>query len=501
MFSRFLLSLVWMGVWIPLTLKAESLRAGVAKVDITDHAAGPVHDPSFAKVLVLEQGSTRVALITIDAVATEELGRIGNGFLATVRSHLDKNFAIPPSSVVVNASHCHGIIRGDTAQLVIEAVGQAVKQMVPVKVGAGVGHEDRISENRRLLMKDGSEVDMRRAYSLPQDADVAAVGPIDPQIGLLRLDKEDGTPLAIVYQFACHPIMNPPGMGSSADFPAYASKVIEDNLGHDALAFFLQGCGGDINPRRYKEINVPSSAEPLGTRLGLSAMAGARQIQTHQGAILKASNEIIALPRGADLAQRIKTIEAQRLQLLASLKPTNINFKTFVPLLIQQRLSPDLPSHYAQSYLRDAQLQQDSELKRLDADNRASVEAYLQNIHTMETLTRLNTNLALLQKHLRQNQEAGKGTVDVEIAALRIGNFKLITFPGELTVQIGLNIKKAAATPHTFVSGYTNGYIYYAPTVEQRQNKGYAQEDCDSILAPEWQQLFESKALEMLKRL
>ena len=76
-----------------------------------------------------------------------------------------------------------------------------------------------------------------------------------------------------------------------------------------------------------------------------------------------------------------------------------------------------------------------------------------------------------------------------------------MTFPGELTVQIGLNIKKSSGDPLAFVAGYTNGYIYYAPTASQRGNSGYAQEDCDTLVAPEWQAIFETKALEMLKGL
>src|SRR5207237_138624 len=113
---------------------------------------------------------------------------------------------------------------------------EAWKGMVPVKVGAGTAQEARISENRRLKMKDGSEVDMRRAYSLPRDEEVAGVGPIDPQIGLLRLDREDGQPLAVLYQFACHPIMNPPSKGNSADYPGFASKAIEESLGGGVIA-------------------------------------------------------------------------------------------------------------------------------------------------------------------------------------------------------------------------------------------------------------------------
>jgi len=168
--------------------------------------------------------------------------------------------------------------------------------------------------------------------------------------------------------------------------------------------------------------------------------------------------------------------------------------------LIQERLSPDFPSHHAQSYLHDQALDRKA-ITQLDADNRTSVDAYLQNVATMEQLTRLNTNLALLKKHFAETKAANKPTLEVEVCGLRIGDFKLVTFPGEITVQVGLNIKKAANDAHAFVSGYTNGYIYYTPTQAQRTNTGYAQEDCDTLVAPEWQSIFETKALAVLKGL
>lgn len=482
------------------SLLAGGLSAGVSRVDITDYKAGPVHDPSYAKVLVVRGEIETLVLITLDAVATEEIGRIGNGFLATVRGQLQKELGIQPASVVANASHCHGIVRGDLAPLVIQAVKEAWGKQVPVTVGAGAGHEDHISENRRLKLKDGSETDMRRAYSMPKDEDVVSVGPIDPQIGLVRLDREDGKPLALVYSFACHPIMNPPYKGSSADYPAFASKVIEESMGNDAMAFFIQGCGGDINPVRYKEVNTPPDAEPLGNKLGLSAMRAAREIQPRPTSDLKVTREVITLPRGMDLEQRIAAIQTEQVKLLATLKPTNISFKTFLPLLIQQKVTPDFPSHYSQSYLHDKSVNRQV-LPGLDKDNQASVEAYLQNLQIMERLTRLNANLALLKKHLAQTKAAGKPTLDVEVVGLRLGDFKMVTFPGELTVQVGLNIKNAVKDPHAFVAGYTNGYIYYAPTVAQRNNTGYAQEDCDSLVAPEWQQIFETKAVQVLRDL
>ncbi len=477
---------------VPAGYSAD-LSAGVAKVDITDRT-GPVNDPCFARALVLKSGETTAVLVAVDAVAIGEIGRIGNGFLANVRSELQRDLGIPPAGIIINASHCHGIVRADLQQLVVQAVKEAAKNLVPVKASAGNGSETRISENRRMTLKDGTQADMRRAYSMPRDEEVASIGPIDPQVGLLRLDRTDRTPLAIVYQFACHPIMNPPSKGNSADYPGFASKVIEEATG--ATALFLQGCGGDINPVHYKEVSRPANAEPLGSMLGTTVLSAIRQFKPQTEATLKVSREVIALPRAADFEKRIANVEAEQKALLAALRPTNINFKTFLPLLIQHRMSPEMPSHYAQGYLQNAK-----PLQQLDADNKALVESYLGNITIMEKLTRLSANLSLLKKHLEQTKAAGSPTLDAEVCGLRVGDFKLVTFPGEITVQVGLNIKKAAQDANAHVSGYTNGYIYYTATVAQRTNTGYAQEDCDVLVAPEWQELFETKALEVLKNL
>lgn len=496
----FLRSLVGVSfLFAAVSSPAAELRAGAARTDITDRS-GPVNDPLFAKALVLQSEGTTMVLVTIDAVAIGEIGRIGHDFLPAVREQLKKELGIPPESILINASHCHGIVRPDLLALTVQTVKEAWKAMTPVKAGVGVTHEDRISENRRIKLKDGSEVDMRRAYSMPRDEDVASVAPIDPQVGLLRLDRENGEPLAVIYHFACHPIMNPPWKGNSADFPGYASKLIETSLGGKATAFFVQGCGGDINPVGYKEVNTIPDAEPLGNLLGLNVVQAVQKIETKAGAPLKISREMMTLPRGADLAKRMAVIQTEQARLLASLKPTNINFKTFLPLLLEQKLSPEYASQYAQSYRHEQALGRDR-IAKLDADNKGNVEAYLANIATMERLTRLNTNFALLKKHLAQNEAAAKPEIDVEICGLRIGDFKMVTFPGELTSPVGLRIKKSANDPYAFVAGYTNGYIYYLPTVEQRLNSGYAQEDCDSIVAPEWQEKFEKKALEILRGL
>ncbi len=502
-FSRRNLALTVLTVFSTVFFRPAStsaaLQAGAAKVDITDRDAGPVNDPLYVKALVLREGDVTVAIVTVDAVAIAEIGSIKNDYLANVRAALKRDIGFDPQRILINASHCHGKVCADVEARTVEAVKLAAKQLVPVRVGAGQGHEDRVMENRRLKLKSGREADVRHAYSLPPDDDVVGTGPIDPAIGLLRLDRLDGRTLAVVHQFACHPIQGVPNGGNTADMSGFASQVLEDSFGDGAIALFLQGCGGDVNPLRYKQVDEPRDAEPLGNQLGLSAMRAAKKIVCRDDAPLKWINETLAVPR-ADNAERIAAVEAEQTRLVQSLKGTSLNLKTFLPLVVKQGLSNPFPSYYSHRYLHDLQIKR-NDLERLDAENRANVEAYMRNIYTMEELTRLQTNLALLKKHQARNVAAGSRTMDVEVVGVRVGEFSLVTFPGELTVQIGLNIKQAAGKPQTFVSGYTNGYIYYAPTAEQLRNVGGAQEDSDCLLAPEWQAVFETKALDVLRRL
>jgi hypothetical protein len=477
---------------------AAQLLAGAAKVDIGNPAV-KANDPLYAKALVLRTGATTVAIVTVDAVALEEIGPIRKPYLSEVRSQLRKELNIDPAHVVINASHCHGSVAPDVAQRTVQAVKDAFRRMVPVRTATGTGHEDRIMENRRLRLKNGREADVRRAYSLPPDEEVVGAGPVDPEIGILRLDRENGQTLAVVYNFAVHPIQGVPSGGNTADITGFASRAIEDSLGHGAIALFLQGCAGDVNPIRYKDTSRPPDAEPLGNMLGLSTVKAMRAMPGGESGNLTLIHETMELPR-ADLAPHIASLEAEEQKLLRSFRPTSLNVKAFVDLLARYRLFSDFPSYDSHLYLHE-QAGARPDLSRLDAENRKAVAEYLRNVYTMERLTRLQTNLALLRKHQAANRAAGRKAIDVEVTGLRIGRFVLVTFPGELTVQTGLDIKRMSPHKPTFVAGVTNGYIYYAPTPEQLKNVGGAQEDSDCLLAPEWHALYKKKVEEILRRL
>ena len=487
------------GLLVIRPANAGPLRAGASKVDVTHPDTETHNERLYVKALVLSDDVTTAAIITVDAVAIGEIGPIKSDYLPKVRAQLERELQITPANVFANASHCHGIVCVDIDQKTVQAVKEASRKLVPVKVGVGIGHEDRIMENRRLKLKNGREADVRHAYSLPPDAEVVGVGPVDPQIGVLRLDSLDGQTVAVVYNFACHPIQGVPSGTNTADLVGFASRVIEDNLSEGTTALFLQGCGGDVNPVFYKDVDHPRDAETLGNLLGLSTLKAVRKIDCREAKTFKLLNEPLALPR-ADLAQRIEALQTEQLRLAQSLKGTRLNLKTFLPLVVKYNLSAQFPSYYSHRYLHDETIGR-QDLNKLDAENRRNIQAYIGNIHAMEELTRVQTNLALLKMHQQQFLAAGRREIDVELIGLRVGDFVLVTSPGELTVQIGLNIKQASPHKPTFVAGYTNGYIYYAPTAEQLANRGGAQEDSDCILAPEWQKVFEDRVAELLKKL
>lgn len=481
----------------------SSLRAGVAKSDITTEEQGVrVNDPLFAKALVLEDGKTRLAIIAMDAVAIGGIGDINDDFLPKLRKRIEEELQIPAANVLVNASHTHppGRLLCDGEQQLsrtFDAVRRAWENRVPVRVGCGTGYEDRIMMNRTLRLKDGKAWTIRHSNPCPPDDEVESVGPVDPEIGILRVDRVDGATLAVVYNFACHPYVGVPKGGVTADFPGFASKVIEDTLGNGAMALFLQGAGGDITEILYKDVNRPRDCEPLGTMLGLSTLAALRGIQTKE-AVLSVINEPLPLPRKFDMPERIAELVEEQGSLLASLRGTSLNLKTFLPLYLKQALDAECPSYYSYRYLQAEKTGSD-EMAQIDAQNKAYVAKYLQNIRAMEKLARIEDKIGTLKRHQGINEAAGEPTVATEVQGMKIGDFVLITSPAEVLVEVGLNMKKASPHEHTFMAAFSNGYIHYGPPASEYPRGGYEVTEC--LLAPEWQALYEAKAAEVLGRL
>ena len=95
------------------------------------------------------------------------IGYIKNGFREKLGAKLKKELGLDPGALSVNCSHCHGVPCADVLDRTAQAVKQAAAKLVPVRIGVGTGHEDRVHENRRLKLKDGRELVMPR-YTEPE---------------------------------------------------------------------------------------------------------------------------------------------------------------------------------------------------------------------------------------------------------------------------------------------------------------------------------------------
>ena len=484
------------------SIYAASLRAGVAKIDVTKNpSTALVNDPLYVKALVLDDGKTKAVIVTLDVVLVE------NDFVDETRARIQKQLKIDGNNVLINASHNHhvnGQLAEDCMEKTVQAVKEAYRNMVQVKIGAGTGIENRITMNRRLKLKNGKEWTIRRGTPSPPDENVIGVAEtFDPEIGILRVDRLDGKPLAVVYNFTGHPYSGVPNKGATACFPGFASRTIENNLGNGVIALFLQGAVGDVTPILYKDGNAPRHSERFGTLLGLSTLDALKNIPVKKKAGIQIIRESIKLPIRTDIPERIDSLKARKKLILDYFKGegcgshgggTKLNFKSFLSLYMKYMMFPQSPSYYSYRYMQEENIGTE-DLKMMDAINRRDIEKYLSNIYKMEELIKIEANLRFLEEEIPQNP------LTVEVMGMKIGEYVLITFPGEAFSQIGLNIKNRSPFENTFVCGCTNGFITgdYAPTSDAYDGEAY--EVSCSKLAPEWQEIYENKVMLILNKL
>jgi hypothetical protein len=479
------------------------LHAGVAKSDITVRDASViVNDPLYAKVLVLDDGATCAVIIAMDVTAIGGIGDVTDDFLPQLRQRIESELSIDGSHVLVNASHTHPpgrLVCGETELLdkTFDAVLRAHRSMMPVRVGSGSGREDQITMNRNLKMKDGRHWTIRHTNPSPPDEQVVGVGPIDPEIGVVRFDRMNGSPLAVIYNFACHPLFGALGGRVTADYPGIASKIIEDSLGNGAMALFLQGAGGDVIDVYFKEFNQTRNIEPMATKLGLCTLETLKCIESKEarlGLISKTSQ----LPRRTDILERLQVLRNEQASLLESLRYTMLNLKTFLPMYLKHLMSPQFPGTNSYGYLQ-AEKNNNNDLIDMDSFNKRGVEKYLENIYTMEKLARIQDEIMTYERHQAINDESGEKTIDAEVVGLKIGDCVIITAPIEVLTEVGLNVKNASPYEHTFMAAFTNGYMHYGPPAADYDKGGYEVIEC--FLAPEWQQAYEQTAGDIIRRL
>jgi hypothetical protein len=480
----------------------STLRAGIARREITTEEQGiAIRDPLWAKALVLESGGTRVVLLTLDAVAIGGICDVSDEFLPQLRERIERELQIPAPQILVNASHTHPpgrILCADDELLrrCFDVVKNALGNLTPVVAGTGKGRNDRLTMNRNLQLKSGRHWTIRHGHPGPPEDEVVGVGEIDPEIGVLRIDKTDGKPLAIVYNFASHFLFGDPQGSVTANFAGIASDILEETLGEGAMAFFVQGAAGDVIDVGFKDFSKPRDIVPFGTALAGSTLDAYRDIQTGD-ADLNLVSETIELPRRTDSAERIAFLRNEQRETLASLRGTTLDFQTFLPLYLRYHLAPQHPAGSFFSYLQAEKIG-DELPAQMDEFIREKLDTYLASVRAMEKLARIEDEIATFERHRKINEEANSETASAEVAGLKIGDCIFVTAPIEILTEVALNIKADSPYENTFIAAFTNGYMHYGPPAADYDKGGYEVTEC--FLAPQWQEIYESKVQEILAR-
>ncbi|RMG34687.1 MAG: hypothetical protein D6725_13805 [Planctomycetota bacterium] len=249
-----------------------SWRAGVARAVITPPklmwmsgyasrnrpAEGKLHD-LWAKALVLEDGTRRYVLVTLDLVG------IGRELSDRIRRQLERTHGLKRSQITLATSHTHtGPVVGrnlatmyflDAEQKrrvaeyadflttrIVRAVGQAFADLAPATLHYGENHA-AFAVNRR----NNREADVPRLREAGQ-----LRGPVDHSVPVLAVRRPDGSLKAIVFGYACHATVLS-FYKWSGDWPGFAQLEIEHRH-PGATALFVAGCGADQNPLPRRKV-------------------------------------------------------------------------------------------------------------------------------------------------------------------------------------------------------------------------------------------------------
>lgn len=405
--------------------------AGARKIDITPavpvwmdgmlraHQSQGVHDPLFARCLVLANGpdpAGAVAIIAVDVCA------LGADLCATMRAASAASSGLGAGHIIIAATHTHSgpatygffnpredeynqWLSGRIAQLVAEAS----RDLQQAEISCTRGREESISRYRRLLADDGHVVMNWEPF--PSERLVGPLGVADTDVGVLKITPlcKPHDVLALLFNFAGHPnVMSGDNYLLSPDFPGMAAQLLEERFG--GVAIFVNGAQGSVDIDGLRDRDW-EGVERLGSALAQAVAATAS-----------------TMAQIGDLG------------------------------VCTDRIAYDLPSRKITP--REWLWAQDV-LARTGGEVAALADGVGDDY------------LAVLYKSLRESE----GTdLHVEQVCIAAGDCAFITFPGELYTEIGMAIKAQSPFKQTYVIGLANGYIGYVPTRKAIAEGGYSED-------------------------
>lgn len=231
----------------------DAFQVGVGQRDVTPQARMPMWgygarrdalsegtlDPLFAKAIVIQAKGGKVAIVGTD---------LGRGptppMMEMIREQLREKADI--EHVIISGSHSHhgpvieltdkeghGAGKFDAAvayarqlpELLIEAILEANENLQPARIGWATKDLD-YNRNRHTQRQPKAT---------------------DPMLAVVRFDDLEGQPIAVLVNFAAHPVMTEASLLKySADWPGFMRNKVESLL--NTKCVFMQGAAGDLSP-------------------------------------------------------------------------------------------------------------------------------------------------------------------------------------------------------------------------------------------------------------
>ena len=428
-----------------------------------------VHDDLHAKILLMESGRRRAALVTLDLVGLkrDEMNRL--------REIVGKHAGTDPTNVMIGCSHTHSgpslkpnpmgslpvkeqrrlideWLRGLRSTLG-EIAEEASENLTEARVKFGRSLVTGLSYNRRktipegvcmLIMETGRMKDavreQYRTWGMPPElVEERAVpgiptGQIDPELTVLRFETLKGKPIAIVVNFSCHPVtLGPSNLLISADYPGYLRRLIEEAEG--ATLLFTQGASGNVRPY-YSERSF-REAERIGVALASIA--------------LKTMRNLTPLPPDIDV------------------RVANTIFELPTRKLPSPEEAERLISEMEEELKRAIEARDFREVRRLREEL-----LMLKMISGQPTALPTQWLGVAPQKNVKQVPQKMNGEEKIcELQAIAVGDVILAAVPGELFTELGLEIKRRSWSKRVVVVTLANGSMGYIPTKEAYEEGGY----------------------------
>jgi hypothetical protein len=405
-----------------------------------------VHDDLYARALVLDDGRQEVALLSLDLIGMDFVlaDEIRNAIalrtgITTALVHCTHNHSAPftiPWSVLGHRwlSGPGRIWRDGLAPKLAELVAKAKagSEVVTFRAGRAPVH---IGTNRRLTAEQG--IVMKPNLS----------GPVVPWVDVLRVDRLDGSTIAILFSHAAHPvIIHGSSRLISAEFPGFAARKLKERIGGNVIAMFGQAFAANIN------------GDPL--RGGISAAEHAGEVLAEAALYAASVSDVIPSDE-----IRITSIHSELpLQPLPSQEECSQALRD-----AEERLA----KHYGHAAFSDEQLwdmQDEAQGGGSQNDSKAA-----DDVQPMEGKAWWMMDTVLcLRDLLHKIDHRQDDPLRFDAHLLRIGDhWSLLAVTHELFAEYQLMLDKAAPTRHNMMVAYTNGCESYIPMDRDLALGGY----------------------------